>query len=73
MDKKPLWIGLGMALELGYLIAIPIVVLAFLGRWLDKKWGTSPWLLVVGALTAATISGIAVYRKAKKYGNIIGR
>lgn len=56
--------GLNLAWELGYLIAIPIVIFALLGRFLDKKFGTSPWLLLVGILLALLISGFAVARKA---------
>ena len=30
-----------------------VVVLALLGWWLDRRWGTSPWLLLLGTLLGA--------------------
>ncbi|MDH3590495.1 MAG: AtpZ/AtpI family protein [Planctomycetota bacterium] len=35
---------------LGFQLALPIVLGAFGGRWLDAKLGTTPWLVVVGSL-----------------------
>lgn len=54
-----------LAWELGYTIAIPIVIFALLGRWADKAWGTSPWLLLAGIVVSIMISSFAVYRKVK--------
>lgn len=54
------------AWELGYTIAIPIVVLALVGRWADKAWGTSPWMLLAGIVLSIIISSALVYRKVKK-------
>ena len=64
--KKALLNALGLAWELGYTIAIPIVILGFGGAWLDKKVQTSPAFLLAGIVLAIFISGIAVYRKVKK-------
>lgn len=57
------WRSLSLAWELGYLIAIPMVILALLGRWLDKKLGTSPLLLIGGLLFSISISSYLVYKK----------
>ncbi len=63
------WSALGLAWNLGYTIAIPIVFFAFLGRYLDKKWDLSPWMLLLGIFLAMTTSGIMIYRKTM---NILG-
>ena len=55
--------ALGLAWNLGYTIAVPIVVFALLGRFLDKKLGTSPWLLLAGILVSIAVSSWAVYKK----------
>jgi hypothetical protein len=55
-----------LAWELGYAIAIPIVVLALVGRWADRAWGTSPWLLLAGIVVSVFISSFMVYRRVKK-------
>ena len=35
---------------LGFEIMIPIVIGLLLGYWLDRRWGTGPWLLLTGML-----------------------
>ena len=35
---------------LGIELVAPILLGVFVGRWLDGRWGTKPWLLVVGAV-----------------------
>jgi hypothetical protein len=67
MDKKEKpassWSALGFAWELGYSIAIPLVLFALGGRYLDKKLGTSPWLLLGGLALAIVLTSIIVYYK----------
>ena len=62
--------AIGLAWELGYTIAVPIVALALLGRFLDKKLGTSPWILLFGILLSVAVSSWAVYKKTL---DIIGK
>lgn len=52
--------------ELGYTIAIPIVLFALLGRWADKTLNTSPWFLLAGILVSIVASSAIVYRKVSK-------
>jgi F0F1-type ATP synthase assembly protein I len=54
-----------LAWELGYLIALPIIILALLGRFLDKKFITSPLFLLVGILLALVITGFLVWKKIR--------
>jgi F0F1-type ATP synthase assembly protein I len=56
---------ISLAWELGYLIALPLVILAFLGRLLDKKMSSSPVFLLIGIFLAIIISGVLVFRKAR--------
>lgn len=55
--------ALKLAWELGYTIAIPLVIFALAGRFLDKKFDTSPWLLLGGILISIFISSFGVYKK----------
>lgn len=32
----------------GIQLAASVVLMFFLGRWLDEKFGTTPWLMIVG-------------------------
>lgn len=65
-EKIILWNTMAFAWELGYTIAVPLVIFALLGRFLDNKYEASPIFLIVGIFFAMIISGILVFRKAKK-------
>ena len=34
----------------GIQLALAVVAMFFLGRWLDEKFGTQPWLMIAGSL-----------------------
>ena len=55
-----------LAGELGFTIAVPIVGFAFLGRFLDRTLGTSPWLILGSIFVSLPIVMILVYRKVRK-------
>ncbi len=57
------WSAMSLAWEMGSSIAIPLVLSALVGRFLDKKFGTSPWLLLVGILLAIISSTYIIYKK----------
>ncbi len=57
------WSAVSLAWELGYAIAVPLVILAVGGRFLDKKFDTSPWLVLTGILFSIIISSYLVYKK----------
>jgi F0F1-type ATP synthase assembly protein I len=61
--KENSWSALSLAWELGYLIAGPLVIFALAGRFLDKKLGTNPWLLLIGIVLAISVSSWIVYKK----------
>lgn len=62
----------GMVGELGFLIAVPLVITILGGIWLDKKFNTLPLFIIVGILLAITTSAIAIGRKIKKLNKING-
>ena len=46
-------IGVGFYIALciiGGIFAGCMVIGVFGGRWLDEKWGTEPWMLIIGSL-----------------------
>lgn len=55
-----------LAWELGYTIAIPIVLLALFGRFLDRQFDSSPWLLLAGIIFSIIISSSLVYKKVSR-------
>jgi len=54
--------------DFGATIAVPIVVLALVGQYLDEKYARTPLFTVLGFTIAAVTSGRIIYRKAKRYG-----
>ncbi len=45
---------LGIYGAIGLQLAISVVVGVMAGRWLDERWGTTPWLTIVGMLLGST-------------------
>lgn len=40
-----------------------LLVFLFLGKWLDERLGTSPWLLMIGVFLGFALSLLYIYRK----------
>jgi ABC-type molybdate transport system permease subunit len=60
--------GIRIVGEFGATIAVPVVLLALAGRWLDERFGAQPAFTMAGFALAAIISSVSIYRKAKRYG-----
>ncbi len=73
-DSRPWWQpALMMSLKLSGWIAAPVIIAVFLGEWLDKKYGTEPWLFLasVGVAFVISMAGLVVeagkeFRKIEK-------
>jgi F0F1-type ATP synthase assembly protein I len=53
----------GEVLGVGLQFAASIVLFLFVGRWLDEKLGTEPWLLLAGVLIGACAGFYSLYRQ----------
>ncbi len=57
----------------GLLLAIPTLLIVsplvgfFLGSWLDRRFGTSPWLLLVGLVLGFVAAGRETYLIYRRY------
>lgn len=49
----------------GWIIG-PILVALFVGKWLDKKYGTEPWLFLISVGIAFAISTFGIVMDAMK-------
>lgn len=67
-QQMSLWKSVQLAWNLGFIIAIPAVVLGFGGAYLDKALGTSPVFLLIGFILAAVLSGLGVVRRLRDIG-----
>ena len=54
--------AISLAWQLGFIIAIPLVVFVFLGFWVDKFLNTSPLFIILGILTGMTITVYEIYQ-----------
>jgi F0F1-type ATP synthase assembly protein I len=54
----------GLAWEMGYTMAIPLVILALAGQLVDKHYQTSPLFLLIGIIISIIVSSILVGMKA---------
>lgn len=64
-QKSVLWQSISIAMQLGYVIAIPLVVLAIGGRILDKHYNSSPIFLLTGVVLSLIVSSILAFIKIK--------
>lgn len=55
---------LALVAQMGFSIAIPMVVFIGGGAWLDNQLGWSPWLLIVGILLGVATAGSLFYQVA---------
>ena len=58
--------GMAKSSAIGIQFAISIAIGAWGGNWLDKKFDTAPWLLLIGVLFGAAAGFRDLYRLAKK-------
>ena len=54
---------------LGMQFVVAILLFLFIGKWLDERLGTSPWLLILGVFVGAGGGFYAMYRKVFRSGS----
>ena len=54
--------------DFGASIAVPAVLGALLGKWLDTRYGTNPRYLILCLVVALILTAVVLVRKAKRYG-----
>ncbi|MCX6796792.1 MAG: AtpZ/AtpI family protein [Candidatus Falkowbacteria bacterium] len=65
-SKQVWWLApTQMFLRISGWIAVPLIVSLFFGQWLDQKFNTAPWLLILcsGAAFLASMYGIITNAK----------
>ena len=56
--------------DFGVSIAVPVVLLSVIGKWLDERYGTGPVLKIIGFVLAFILTALIINRKAKYYGKV---
>jgi F0F1-type ATP synthase assembly protein I len=63
--KRPWWQDSVMLFtQLSGWIGIPVILGVFLGRWLDQRYNTEPWLFLITVGVAFAISMIGIVKEA---------
>ena len=65
-EKSLFWQAVGLAFQFGYTIAVPLIALVLAGHFLDKKFDSSPILLLVGIVLSLIASSIVLLVKVKR-------
>jgi len=68
-EKSQVWWkpGVTLFIKVSASIAIPIIIALFLGKYLDAKYGTTPWIFLGLTLIAFIISLIAIWKNLSRY------
>ncbi|HYC80074.1 MAG TPA: AtpZ/AtpI family protein [Candidatus Binatia bacterium] len=61
------WRLASLAMDMGFIIALPLVALGLLGKYLDGKFGTEPWITLAGILIAIVTTTIWLTKKFKSF------
>jgi ATP synthase protein I len=62
-DKRTTESQAGEVLGVGLQFAASILFFLFVGRWLDGRLGTEPWLLLLGVFIGAGAGFYSLYRQ----------
>lgn len=60
------WEAIGFVWQLLLLIALPTTLLALAGRWVDTRYGTTPWATGVGLAIALASALLVAWRVGKR-------
>ena len=66
-ESKNMWRVVGSAGAIGFEIAVAISIGYFGGTFLDKKFGTKPWLMYFGLLVGVGAAIKALVRLTRDY------
>jgi len=62
------WEVVGLAWDLGFVIALPLLAFVFLGKWADEKVGNeTQWFTLAAIPVSMTLSTLWLIKKLKKY------
>lgn len=55
----------GRYLNLGLTFALAIGGMAYLGHWLDGRWGTDPWLTLAGSFLGMAVGFVNLFQAVR--------
>ncbi|MBL8635700.1 MAG: AtpZ/AtpI family protein [Myxococcales bacterium] len=64
-----MWLQAASLSYLGIFFGVSLVIGAAIGSFLDRKWGTHPYLMMVGVVLGIATGFNELWRLAKRYQN----
>lgn len=65
-NNNNIWFALGIIGQVGFIIAVPVAILAYFGAKIDKLYHTTPLFILSGMGLSILISSMAIYYKIKR-------
>lgn len=59
-EKSPYYL---LAVDFGYMLLASILLLGFIGWWVDKRYGTTPWFMVAGGALGIAVGFNSLFRR----------
>ncbi|MFH0928410.1 MAG: AtpZ/AtpI family protein [bacterium] len=53
--------------EIAVEIAVPVVVFSMIGKWLDQKYQTAPYLLIASFVLAFALTAYIIWKRVKYF------
>ena len=69
---RPAFNALGLV-GVGLELMVAVVLLLAAGRWLDVRWGTEPWLMLLGAALGMAVGFYGLFRRLLPRGGRNGK
>ncbi|MFA6485878.1 MAG: AtpZ/AtpI family protein [Candidatus Magasanikbacteria bacterium] len=67
-DRQYYLFALRIVSDFGATIAVPAILAAWIGTWLDEKYNRAPLFLAICLIVAFAATARIIQKKAKKYG-----
>jgi F0F1-type ATP synthase assembly protein I len=58
--------AVGIVWDIVVIVAVPTILIALIGRWLDRRFGTTPLFLGIGLLLTLIVLAVVVTKKGKE-------
>ncbi len=66
-ERRSYLLGIKIVGDVGAAIAVPIIALVLVGKWLQAKYGFEPFGIIGGFIIASAISVVLIRRKVRWY------
>jgi len=63
----------GLLGGLAFMLALSVLLGAVIGHYLDQRWGTEPWMTLVGTLLGTAAGFYEIFNTLRQFGEGNGR